>query len=104
MTATVAPTNTIARRASLGAVGGALWALSPVAWALADLRTQTFGTVSFVAVLASYWLVAVLGTALIVVGHTASAGSCTLRTIFAKLQVADRAEAMIRARAARLGS
>jgi hypothetical protein len=72
-TTTARPTTSSAtvRRARLGAAGGALVALSPAVWAAADLETTEFGTSSFVAVAVSYWLVAVIAPALIVVGVTA---------------------------------
>lgn len=71
MTATTVPAPTVARRAALGAAGGALWALSPIAWAVADPRTQDPGTPSGVAVLATSWAVAVLGPLLVVAGLSA---------------------------------
>ncbi len=60
----------VTRRARLGAVGGGLLALSPAVWAT-DLEGLATGTPGFVAVAASYWLVAVVGPALVVVGVTA---------------------------------
>lgn len=71
MTTTTVPAPSTHRQATAGMVGGALWALWPVVWLVADIRTQETGTLSFVPVAASYWLVAVLGPALVVVGHTA---------------------------------
>lgn len=71
MTTTTTSTSTLSRRAALGSVGGALWALSPAVWSVADVRTHEFGTLSFVAVLASYWAALFIGPVLIVVGHTA---------------------------------
>jgi hypothetical protein len=66
-----APAGTIARPARIGTLGGALWALLPVAWAVASVDDVEFGTLPFVAVAASYWLFAVLPPLLIVVGVTA---------------------------------
>jgi hypothetical protein len=45
--------------------------LLPVAWAVAELETLEFGTLSFVAVAASYWLCLVLPPALLAVGYAA---------------------------------
>ena len=73
-TTTVQPVTsapTVVRRARLGAVGGALLALSPAVWAAADLETLETGTPSFVAVALSYWVAAVVAPALVVVGVTA---------------------------------
>jgi len=64
-------TTTVAGRATLGGVGGALWMLLPAAWAVAKLEDQQFGTLSFVAVAVANWIFLVLAPALIVVGITA---------------------------------
>jgi hypothetical protein len=64
-------TTTVSRAATAGLVGGALWALLPVAWSVASLEDTEFGTLAFVAVAASYWIFAVLPPVLIVVGTTA---------------------------------
>lgn len=69
-TVTAQPT-TVERRARIGAAGGALWALLPVAWGLVSLEDTAFGTPQFVAVAASYWLFAVVPPVLLVVGHLA---------------------------------
>jgi hypothetical protein len=61
-------TTTVSRAATAGLVGGALWALLPVAWSVASLEDTEFGTLDFVAVAASYWIFAVLPPALLVVG------------------------------------
>jgi hypothetical protein len=61
-------TTTVSRAATAGLVGGALWALLPVAWSAAGVDDVEFGTLSFVAVAASYWIFAVLPPALIVAG------------------------------------
>lgn len=63
--------TTVAGRATLGAVGGALWMLLPAAWAVAELEDQQFGSLSFVAVAVADWIFLVLAPALIVVGVTA---------------------------------
>lgn len=64
-------TTTVSRAATTGLVGGALWALLPVAWAVVSLDDVESGTLGWVAVAASYWIFAVLPPALIVVGLTA---------------------------------
>jgi hypothetical protein len=61
-------TTTATRSATIGLIGGALWALQPVAWSVTDLTDQEFGSLPFVAVALSYWIFAVLPPALIVVG------------------------------------
>jgi hypothetical protein len=60
--------TTISRGATTGLVGGALYALFPIAWNLANVTDVEFGTLSFVAVAASYWIFAVLPPVLIVAG------------------------------------
>ena len=70
------------RRALLGALGGVLWVLSPVAWLIADIRELETGTASFVAVWATYVATLVIGPLLVAVGHRAlptSSGGRTLR-------------------------
>lgn len=64
-------TTTVSRTATAGLVGGALWALLPAAWSAASVDDVEFGTLSFVAVAASYWIFAVLPPALIVAGLVA---------------------------------
>jgi hypothetical protein len=64
-------TTTVSRAATAGLVGGALWALLPVAWSVASVDDVAFGSLSFVAVAASYWIFAVLPPALIVAGLVA---------------------------------
>lgn len=71
MTTTAVPPSTLQRRATAGMVGGVLWASWPVAWLVADVRTEVTGTAPSVAVQVLHWLVAVIGPALLVVGHTA---------------------------------
>jgi hypothetical protein len=61
-------TTTASRLTTAGLVGGALWALLPVAWKVADVSEFEFGTLSFAAVAVSYWIFAVLPPALIVAG------------------------------------
>jgi hypothetical protein len=58
----------VSRATTTGLIGGALWALLPVAWSVASLEDSEFGTLTFVAVAASYWIFAVLPPALLVVG------------------------------------
>ena len=70
MSTTPVSRTSVHRSATLGLVGGALWALLPVASA-ARLEDHPTGTAAFVAVAASYWLFAVLPPALILVGLTA---------------------------------
>jgi hypothetical protein len=71
MTATTVPAPTIDRRARIGALGGALWTLFPLAFGLVHLEETAFGTPEFFAVAASYWLLGVLPPVLLVVGHRA---------------------------------
>jgi hypothetical protein len=71
MTTTTTPGTTPAvRRPTLGALGGVLWALSPVPWLISDVRTLEPGTASFVAVLATHAALGVVGPALIALGCT----------------------------------
>ncbi|UOY03660.1 hypothetical protein [Blastococcus sp. PRF04-17] len=64
-------TDTVARRARSGAIGGGLWLLLPAVWAAAELGEQEFGSLGFVAVAVADWIFLVLAPVLIVVGHTA---------------------------------
>lgn len=64
-------TTTVTARATLGALGGALWMLLPAVWAVADLEDQPFGSPSFFVVAAANWVFLVLAPAMIVVGVTA---------------------------------
>jgi hypothetical protein len=64
-------TTPVSRAATTGLVGGALWALLPVAWSLAALDDFERGTLSWFAVAASYWIFPVLPPALIVAGLVA---------------------------------
>jgi hypothetical protein len=64
-------TTTVSRAATIGLAGGALWALLPVAWSVTSTDDVAFGSLSFVAVAASYWIFAVLPPALIPVGVVA---------------------------------
>ena len=68
---TLMSTTTVSRTATAGLVGGALWALLPVAWGVVSIDDVEFGSLSFVAVAASYWIFAVLPPALIVAGLVA---------------------------------
>ena len=61
-------TTTVSRAATAGLVGGALWALLPIAWTVASVDDVESGSLSFVAVAASYWIFAVLPPAMIVAG------------------------------------
>jgi hypothetical protein len=75
MTTTAAPpattTSTVPRLARAGLVGGALYLLFPLAWNLANVTDVEYGTLSFVAVAASYWIFGVVAPALIVAGLVA---------------------------------
>ena len=61
-------TTSTPRAATAGMVGGALWALLPVAWSVATIDDVEPGSLGYVAVAASYWIFLVLPPALIVVG------------------------------------
>lgn len=63
--------DTHTRRARLGTLGGAMWALSSGAWAISDLGPQEFGSLRFVAVAVSWWIFMVLPPVLLVLGHVA---------------------------------
>jgi hypothetical protein len=71
MTTTAISGTTTDRRATTGLVGGALWALLPLAWLSVSLDDVEFGTLSWLGVIAAYWIFAVLPPVLIVVGLTA---------------------------------
>lgn len=74
MTATTVATgrsDTIARRATLGTLGAALWVLLPAAWAAGSPEDHALGSLPFVAVTASYWVFLVLAPALVIAGHLA---------------------------------
>jgi hypothetical protein len=64
-------TTTVTRAATTGLVGGALWALLPVAWKVGDASEYEFGTLSHAAVSVSYWIFGVIAPALVVVGLVA---------------------------------
>ena len=64
-------TTSAQRTATLGLLGGALWALLPVAWSVAKVDDVEFGTLSFIAVAASYWVFAVVPPLLLVAGISA---------------------------------
>jgi hypothetical protein len=61
-------TTAPSRAATTALVGGALYALFPVAWKTANVTDVEFGTLSFGAVMVSYWTFAVVAPALIVGG------------------------------------
>jgi hypothetical protein len=63
-------TTTVSRAATAGLVGGVLYALFPLTWHVGNVEDLEYGTLGFVAVLVSYWIVAVVAPALIVVGLT----------------------------------
>lgn len=72
MTATtVRPPTRVARRARIGAVGGATWALLLIAFGLVSLEETGYGSLEFIAVASSIWLFGVLPPVLLVVGHLA---------------------------------
>jgi hypothetical protein len=75
MTTTAAPptttTSSVPRLARIGLAGGALYLLFPLAWNLANVTDVESGTLSFVAVAASYWIFGVVAPALIVAGLVA---------------------------------
>ena len=64
----VTPSASVDRGARIGAVGGALWALFPLAFGLVHLEETEFGTPAFFAVAASYWLLGVFPPLLLVAG------------------------------------
>jgi hypothetical protein len=64
-------TTSVPRTAGLGLLGGALWALLPAAWAVANPKDAAFDGLAFVAVAASMWIFAVLPPALLAIGATA---------------------------------
>ena len=72
MTATTVhrPASTT-RRAHIGAVGGAMWALLPIAWGLVSLEETEYGSPQFIAVAAAFWLFGVLPPVLLIAGHLA---------------------------------
>lgn len=63
--------ETADRRLALGSAGGALWALSPVAWLIGDVTAVDRATAFFAALLACFVVVLVVGPALIAVAATA---------------------------------
>jgi hypothetical protein len=64
-------TTTVSPAATTGMVGGALWALLPVAWGAATFDDVESGTLAWFGVAAASWIFAVLPPALIAVGLTA---------------------------------
>jgi hypothetical protein len=65
------PTDTVVRRARIGTVGAALWALSSGAWAASEMEDQPFGSLAFVAVAVAWWITMVAAPVLVIVGHAA---------------------------------
>lgn len=63
--------TTPAPRTTATILGGALWTLLPLAWAVADPKDTEYGTLSFVAVTVSIWIFLVLAPALLVAGVVA---------------------------------
>jgi hypothetical protein len=63
-------TTPISRTATAATIGGALWALVPVAFGLADPTELDRGTLSFVAVTAVVWICGALSLALLLIGIT----------------------------------
>lgn len=78
---TVSRPGTVSRRATLGAVGGALWLLLPAVWAVGELDSHDYGSLAFVAVTLSYGICLVLAPALVAVGYTA------LRTALGRFRI-----------------
>lgn len=72
---TTTTTDPVARRTVLGAVGGALWALSPVPWLIGDIRAIDRGTAFFAALLVCFAVTHVAGPVLI------AAAATTLRAV-----------------------
>lgn len=70
-TAPAPTTTTLPRRARLATAGAVLWTLSSGVWALSEPGDQAFGSASFVAVAAAWWITMVVAPALLAVGHTA---------------------------------
>jgi hypothetical protein len=64
-------TTSVSRAATTGLVGGALWALFPVAFGVVALEDVESGTLSWFAVAASYWIFGVVPPVLIAVGLAA---------------------------------
>src|SRR4051794_21739121 len=63
-------TTPISRTATAATIGGALWALVPVAFGLADPTELDRGTLSFVAVTPVVWICGALSLALLLIGIT----------------------------------
>jgi hypothetical protein len=61
-------TTTVQRGAAAATAGGVLWALVPADFGLVNLTDSPRGTLSFVAVAASFWIVGVLSLALLLIG------------------------------------
>jgi len=78
MSTTPAPRGT-----SAATVGGALWALVPVAFGLVSPTAVQGGTLSFVAVTAAVWICGALSLALLL------AGLAGLRPVLAQTRLGD---------------
>jgi hypothetical protein len=68
-------TTTVQRGGTAGLVGGALWALLPLAFTAVHIEGTPRGTLSFAAVATSYWLVGVLSLLLLLVGLSGLRGA-----------------------------
>ena len=68
-------TTTVQRGGTAGLIGGALWALLPVAFTAAHIEDTPRGTLSFAAVAVSYWVVGVLSLLLLLVGLSGLRGA-----------------------------
>jgi hypothetical protein len=68
-------TTTVQRGGTAGLIGGALWAVLPVAFTAAHIEETPRGTLSFAAVAVSYWLVGVLSLVLLLVGLSGLRGA-----------------------------
>jgi hypothetical protein len=55
-------------RTTAAILGGVLWTLLPLAWAVAAPQSSEYGSLSFVAVAASFWIFLVLPPALLAAG------------------------------------
>jgi len=64
-------TTTVPRDAGLAMLGGTLWVLLAGAWSLVGPDTAEYGTLSFVAVAASFWIFLVLPPVLLLFGLSA---------------------------------
>ena len=67
--------TTVQRGGTAGLIGGALWALLPVALTAVHIEDSERGTLSFAAVAVSYWVVGVLSLLLMLVGLSGLRGA-----------------------------